>query len=106
MSEDWAFDEELAATMDAGPDLLPWLPELFQELEDLGARSEDVVAILADADLPVGGRVLDLGSVSLARRMPELGEAVLAFARRQREETKLLTGSVVGALWLLRRSAD
>ena len=45
-------------------------------------------------------------AVSLARRMPELGEAVLAFAKRQREETELLTGPVVGALWLLRRSAD
>jgi len=51
----------LAATLDAPPELFPLLPELFRDLEDLGARAEDVVAILGQAQLPAGARVLDLG---------------------------------------------
>ncbi len=65
----------LAATLDAPPELFPLLPALFQDLEDLGARAEDVVAVLRQARLPEGARVLDLGcgkgasAIALAREL-------------------------------------
>lgn len=51
----------LAAAMDADVWLLPYLPELFQDLEDLGVRARDVVALLHASGLEAGARVLDLG---------------------------------------------
>lgn len=51
----------VAASMDADPELLPVLPSLLSDLEDLGACAADVVAILRDAELPPGARGLDLG---------------------------------------------
>lgn len=60
--------------MDAPPELLPHLPALFQDLEDLGARARDVVSLLEGQPLSSGSRVLDLGcgkgaaAISMARR--------------------------------------
>lgn len=60
--------------MDAEPELLPVLPALLAELEDLGARAVDVVAVLQHAALPPGARGLDLGCGK--------GAAALAVAER------------------------
>ena len=54
-------DEIIAWSLDAEPHLLPHLPALFADLEELGARSTDVLAILANAELPAAPRILDLG---------------------------------------------
>lgn len=43
------------------PELAPLLPELFADLEDLGVRAVDVVALLQPLQLPAEARVLDLG---------------------------------------------
>ncbi len=51
----------LAASLDAPEVLLPHLPELLSDLEEFGARAEDVVHLLQQHGLPAGGRVLDLG---------------------------------------------
>jgi len=40
---------------------------------------------------------------ALADKRPELKDAILTFAARQVEETKTLTGPVVGATWVLRK---
>ena len=61
MVEERVLSEELAATMDASAELLPWLPELFIGQEDLGVRAKDALALLSVVDLPAGGSVLDLG---------------------------------------------
>jgi SAM-dependent methyltransferase len=62
--------ELLAWSMDAEPALLPYLPRIFADMEELGARSEEVLQILRPVGLPAGARVLDLGcgkgAVSLA----------------------------------------
>lgn len=49
--------------MDAEPELLPFLPRLFADLEELGARTSEVLQVLAAAgvNLGPGSRVLDLG---------------------------------------------
>jgi SAM-dependent methyltransferase len=51
----------LAESMDAPLELVPHLPALLQDLEDLGARADDVVAILRERGLGPGSRALDLG---------------------------------------------
>jgi SAM-dependent methyltransferase len=51
----------LAASMDADPWLLPYLPELFRDVEDLGVRAQDVVSVLRDSGIEAAARVLDLG---------------------------------------------
>ena len=61
MVDDEQVLEELASTMDASAALLPWLPELFAGLEDLGVRASDVVALVSAVDLPESTTVLDLG---------------------------------------------
>jgi hypothetical protein len=40
MVNDEQAQEELAATLDASAEILPWLPELFVDLEDLGVRAQ------------------------------------------------------------------
>lgn len=55
------FEEKLAWSLDAEPELLPYLPALFQDLEELGVRVEEVLRILAKTPIPRDGRVLDLG---------------------------------------------
>lgn len=56
-----SFDELLAWSMDAEPDLLPFLPRIFADMEELGARSREVLQILRPVGLPESARVLDLG---------------------------------------------
>jgi ubiquinone/menaquinone biosynthesis C-methylase UbiE len=51
----------VAASLDAEPELLPHLPALMIDLEDLGARARDVLALLEGRGLGPGSRVLDLG---------------------------------------------
>ncbi len=55
------FEELLAWSMDAEPELLPHLPALFQDLEELGARVDEVLQVLASTPVRRQGRVLDLG---------------------------------------------
>lgn len=73
-ANDPEFDEMLAASLDAEVELLPFLPELFRDLEDLGARAVDVVKILEPCALAGASRVLDLGCGK--------GAAALAVARQ------------------------
>lgn len=54
-------DELLAASMDAPEELLPHLPALLRDLEDIGARSGDVVRVLHGRGLSADSHVLDLG---------------------------------------------
>ena len=70
MAIDW---QAIAASMDAEPELIPFLPRLFVDLEDLGARADHVLEILRRAEFAAGSKVLDLGcgkgavAVALAR---------------------------------------
>lgn len=56
-----SFEELLARSMEAEPEILPFLPALFADLENLGARADEVVSVLREAGFPTGARVLDLG---------------------------------------------
>ena len=58
MAIDW---QAIAASMDAEPELIPFLPRLFVDLEDLGARADHVLEILRRAEFAAGSKVLDLG---------------------------------------------
>jgi cyclopropane fatty-acyl-phospholipid synthase-like methyltransferase len=86
MKDDHQWRAELAASMDASVELLSLLPELFSDLEDLGARERDVLAVLAVIELPDRARVLDLGCgkgsalISLAQRHGIEGLGVDGFA--------------------------
>lgn len=53
--------ETLAWSMDAEPELLPLLPELFADIEDLGVDAADALALLEGQELGPESRVLDLG---------------------------------------------
>lgn len=53
--------ECVAASMDAEPELLPHLPALFADLEDLGVRAGEVLRVLRAAHIGPHSRVLDLG---------------------------------------------
>ena len=72
MTIDW---QAVAATMDAEPELIPFLPRLFVDLEDLGARADQVLEILRRSEFAADSKVLDLGcgkgavAVALASRM-------------------------------------
>lgn len=58
---DDALEDLLAWSMDAPASLLPLLPALYEGLEDLGARTDDVLALLANVAMPEVPHVLDLG---------------------------------------------
>ena len=68
---EWA----VAASLDATPDLLPWIPELLADLWALGSSPEEHLAVLRHAPLAPGARALDLGcgkgasAVALAREL-------------------------------------
>ena len=53
--------EQVAASLDAPFSLLPLFPELFADLEALGAFPDHVVRALGAVSLPARARVLDLG---------------------------------------------
>jgi SAM-dependent methyltransferase len=53
--------ELVAESMDAQPDLVPHLAELFRDVDDLAVRADDVVTVLGSARFTGPARVLDLG---------------------------------------------
>jgi SAM-dependent methyltransferase len=75
MSSD-AEKAQVAAALDATPELIPYLPALLADLWDLGSSPALIVDWLREAGLPApGARVLDLGcgkgavALSLAREL-------------------------------------
>lgn len=76
--------QSIAESMDAEYDLVPFLADLLADLEDLGARAEDVLRIVAEAGLQAGlqagARVLDMGS----------GKGAAAIAIAQQYEVDVL----------------
>ncbi len=91
-------DEEVAASLDAHVELLPYLADLLADVPVLGANLEVIVELLRDHNLAAGARVLDLacgkGAVAL-RLATELRLEVLGVdlfrpfveeARRRAEE--------------------
>ena len=74
-------EREIAGSLDADPALIPFLPELLADLDELGSSAEQVVGVLAPLGLPRAARVLELGcgkgvvAVRLARKF---GFSVLA----------------------------
>ena len=78
--------EEIASSMDASVELFSVLPELFSDLEDLGARGRDVLSLLEVVELPATARVLDLGCgkgsalISLAERYGISGLGIDGFS--------------------------
>lgn len=88
---------QVAAALDATPELVPYLPGLLADLWDLGSSPSLITDWLRDLDLPAETRVLDLGcgkgavSLTLAR---DLGYVVHGvdlfepFIREARARTK------------------
>jgi len=54
-------DEMVAYALEADPALLPFLPELLADLEELGSDAEAIAEVVAELDLPDAARVIDLG---------------------------------------------
>jgi cyclopropane fatty-acyl-phospholipid synthase-like methyltransferase len=52
---------QVAAALDATPELVPWLPELLADLWELGGSPAVVAGWLGELNLPPGTRALDLG---------------------------------------------
>ncbi len=52
---------QIAEAMECTPELLPFLPELLADLEELGASRRVILNLLRPLALPPGARVLDLG---------------------------------------------
>lgn len=53
--------EQVCRTLEASPEVLPYLPELLADLSDLGGSAEQVLELLLPLGLPAGARALDLG---------------------------------------------
>lgn len=54
-------EEMVAYALEVNPSLLPHMPELLADLEELGSDAELIVRILRQLDLPSDANVLDLG---------------------------------------------
>lgn len=54
-------DAIVACSLEAPPELLPFLPELLADLDELGSDAEHVAGILRDLALPSTACVVDLG---------------------------------------------
>jgi Methylase involved in ubiquinone/menaquinone biosynthesis len=76
---------EIARTLETEPRLLPVLPDLLADLDELGTSAEEIVSALRRGGVPRGGRALDLGcgkgavAVALAERLGLAVEGVDAF---------------------------
>ena len=53
--------EMVAYALEVDPALLPWIPELLGDFDELGSDAALVVDVLAALGLPASARVLDLG---------------------------------------------
>lgn len=77
---------EIAEAMECPPDLLPYLPELLADLEELGGSRRLILQLLRPLQLPPGARVLDLGCgkgavlLALAEELGLCGVGVDAFS--------------------------
>jgi cyclopropane fatty-acyl-phospholipid synthase-like methyltransferase len=74
-------ERDIAVSMDADPVLIPFLPELFADLDELGSSADQIVDVLAPLKLPRAARVLELGcgkGVVAVRLAREFGFSVLA----------------------------
>ena len=54
-------DEMVAYALEADVALLPHLPELLTDLQELGSDAEAIAEVVADLGLPSGSRVIDRG---------------------------------------------
>ncbi|MBU0509359.1 class I SAM-dependent methyltransferase [bacterium] len=52
---------EIAQSLECDPALLPFLPYLLQDIEELGGMTTYLYSVLASPELPSGSTVLDLG---------------------------------------------
>jgi len=55
-------EQEIAQSLECDPALLPFLPFLLQDIEELGGMSDYLFSVLAPLALPAGSTALDLGS--------------------------------------------
>ncbi|WPB76466.1 methyltransferase domain-containing protein [Archangium violaceum] len=80
MSRNVSLEEQVATALETTPELLPFMPELLADLDELGTEVRDIIELLRPLGLSAGARVLDLGcgkgtvALALAR---ELGPRVL-----------------------------
>lgn len=51
----------VARALEAPAELLPFLPELLADVDELGSDSKQIVSILRELPLPAGARVVDVG---------------------------------------------
>jgi SAM-dependent methyltransferase len=54
-------DEMVAYALESSPELLPFIPELLADLEELGSEAELIVQVLRELELPKTTSVVDLG---------------------------------------------
>ncbi len=96
---------QIAGAMECTPELLPYLPELLADLEELGASRRVILNLLRPLGLPPGARVLDLGCgkgavlLALAEELGLTGLGVDAFppfieAAQQSAQSRGLAGRV------------
>ena len=53
--------EMIAYALEIDPRLLPWIPELLSDFDELGSNAALIVEVLGDLGLPASARVADLG---------------------------------------------
>jgi SAM-dependent methyltransferase len=73
-------EEMIAYALEVTPSLLPYIPELLADLEELGSDAGLVVDVLRELDPPRGSRVIDLGcgkGATAIKIASELGHHVL-----------------------------
>lgn len=79
-------DEEVADSLDATMELMPFIPALLGDLAELGTPANDVVDLIKSAEVTPRSRAIDLGcgkgaiAIALAERLGLVVTAVDAFA--------------------------